>query len=686
MFDALMRLIHGIKVKSDQGKIIVYGSWMENFIKDMKTVWGTSAGAKNMFIEATNYRLVFPEFFAPDFYKTLDLIEKLESSYSGKQVSIFKKQMIENTWLGGLAKPHPRFLDRSQLDRFKLKPLPHMLKVYDDYEQIKQRMNLRGILLNAVPGSAKTAMGLAIGHMVQPDYMFFFVPRNAIDRVWKKTIVENELDDKGAWYSNSGLPLTLDTRIFVIHYDEGGTSAMLPIILEFIKKNNLRYKKIYICVDECHNFNEITANRSQTLVEIHKAADVNDLVWMSGTPFKARGGEAVNYLEVSDPMFTPDVRVRFLKIYGKGTDRGHEILSHRIYLISHKVDPEAVPKPKIPEEENEYVDVPNSDRYTLKVVREDMRKFVEERMIFYKQNFDQYVEVFKMALQYYEPMIQNSEQRKDFEQYKKYVLQISRGYDRATMTDMYKWTSNYEKNVLMPKLPPEIKKSFEKAKGVVKAVALVVQGEALGIVLGRRRAECTVDVVKNFPFAKFLDATEKKSLIFSNYVNPIIAAQETLRTQGYKPLAVYGDTNPNLNKILHQFDTSEEFNPLLATYKSLSTAVPILSANLTLFMDQPDRSYIKDQAIARTVRLGQNSQCRLINVFINTGTEPNLTTRAHDIVEWSREMVELLTNSDLSISDMDIMEGSYIAGATNMYEMSPQHNSVVKWLRNISKK
>jgi hypothetical protein len=118
-----------------------------------------------------------------------------------------------------------------------------------------------------------------------------------------------------------------------------------------------------------------------------------------------------------------------------------------------------------------------------------------------------------------------------------------------------------------------------------------------------------------------------------------------------------------LKSIINRFAEDEDLNPLVATFDSLSTAVPLTMASTSVFMNSPFRDHEYKQARARTARLGQKYPCTIWNVFLDTNGEPNISTRSNDIMNWSREMVASMmgTNShSLDVALESFNDGSEV--------------------------
>ena len=81
---------------------------------------------------------------------------------------------------------------------------------------------------------------------------------------------------------------------------------------------------------------------------------------------------------------------------------------------------------------------------------------------------------------------------------------------------------------------------------------------------------------------------------------------------------------------------------MVTTYKTLGEAVPITVANTVFMMNAPFRDGIYEQAFRRAYRIGQELNVDVFDVLLDTGDKPNISTRNKEIMDWSKEMVEIM--------------------------------------------
>lgn len=426
----------------------------------------------------------------------------------------------------------------------------------------------------------------------------------------------------------------------------------------------IRYNGKVSVTGNCHNFNEINSQRTQSLIELTKKY-VHYSLWMSGTPIKALGKEVIPLLHCIDPLFDESCEKSFAAVFGKNSERALDILANRIGILSHTVKKEDVVSDVKLYRYQANVTLKNGDDYTLPVIRLKMKAFIEERSKFYKENMKSFEEDYKYGIELYRNFIKNKTQEiKLLDDYLSKVHTIRKGWDPYTMKDISRYCNTFERTKIIPMLPNDIKKAFRKAKSVYKYVNLTIMGECLGSILGKARTQCNVDIASNLgtmrliplnygpdlglmTLDEILTNAKKKTIMFTSFVEVVTTLKAKLMEDQYRPAVVFGETNKDLPKIVESFDKEDAVNPLVATFQSLSTAVPLIMANTIIMLNIPfrDKDYV--QAVARAHRKGQTEDVYVIDVLLDTGDVPNISTRSKDIATEAAQMVAKIMGVDI---------------------------------------
>lgn len=660
-------LFESVSVGVKDNIVTVDGLPSDFIERDLYRIWRQSRIADNMFYSKGKNRVTFDRFFLPDFYYALQRI--LTGKYMRCNRRVVEQLIFEiedHTWLGNLNKVFPSILNKSKLSNLTWTPEPHQATFFDVFDQQVQRMDLNGYLLSAAPGTGKTFTSMALNEMLEADLIIYVVPNNSVDDVWKKThknVLKNS--DGTYWSSHDGVGPDTGKRIFIFHYET------LEQALNFFKSNEawLRaHKRVTVTLDECHNFNSLTSLRTELFIELCKFLKPLNILWMSGTPVKALGSEVIPLLMTIDKYFTKEIVERFKKIFGMSSTAGLDILAHRLGLVSHKIAKDQVLTHKVLEFRVD-VKLPNGSDYTLDTIRKRMAEYIEERMAYYQKNMASYLQWYFDGLKAYEKVMPSSE-KKDYALYQKYAKEIHEGYDPILHKNEVVFCNKFEKRSIIPTLTGVTKERFVSARSVYKYYHLKVQGEALGRILGRARTLCNIDVALNIKDAVMTDlqtnersytnlpdiinSAIKKTLLYTDFVEVVDSVCAQLEGQGYKTLKVYGETNKDLPSILKTFAEKPKYNPLAATYKSLSTAVPMIMANTIVMLNSPYREHDRVQTVSRVDRMGQDEDVHIYTVYLDTGKEPNISTRSKDIMDWSREMVEAIMGRPAAAVDEDM--------------------------------
>ena len=626
-------MIGSINVEEEGNFIRIEGLPTYQYINDLTRIWRTSKIGLNMFSKVTSSYVVFHKFFLPEVLYTLQgALDDPKRGYSFNYRAMRKAvdELQRETWWKHTLERYPDILDFSQLDKLTLKLFDYQQEFLEIYNVRVPQYNLTGYLLAAEPGTGKTINSIAWATCLRADVTIAIVPKNAVDRVWKATLDTIFKVPVDYWVSSSTEPLKPGKKFYVFHYEQLDRAA------EFFATHP--GVKPAVILDESHNMNEIDSLRTQLFIKLCQNLRCKHVLWMSGTPIKAIGKEVIPVLKTVDPIFDKHAEERFLAIFGKSSAKGLDILANRLGMLVHKVK-KVNPVLNVVERTEMKVATPKGRQFTLANVSEEMRQFVAERTEYYRINFKKYEGLYEQGLKAHEKIIAHDRKAQaDYAVYQRYILMIRAGYDPESMIAESKYCNRYEKEIAANLAQP-LREQFRNAKSVVKYCNLKIQGEALGRILGKRRMQCNLEIAEHVNFEDEIDSARKKTIIFTSYVEVVDKVFEQLTAQGYSPARVYGLTNKDLPNIIGKFEKDPDCNPLIATFQSLSTAVPLTMASTTFMLNSPFRIGEMEQAEARMDRVGQDGPVKFINVFLDTGGEPNLSTRSNDILVWSKEQV-----------------------------------------------
>lgn len=633
MLSDLRRFIGSIRVFEQNDIITIEGLDTEDFSKIIQKLWRSSRISRYMFLNASRSKVSFYSFFAVE---VLYILKKLRSStqktVSKKAIDKIIEGLNQETWLFYTNVEPESIFDYRVLRKFEKRPLEHQSSFFNKYEKYTQQYRLNGFMLASPAGSGKTVTSLMIGEMLHADRIIVVCPKNAVYDPWIKSLNEEYTEpETDFWESRDRVPAPDNKRFYICHYE--ALDLLLPVASRFSRE------KVSIILDESHHMNEINAQRTKNFIELTKRTKAISVLWASGTPIKALGSEMIPFLESIDVRFNEKVKDQFKNIFGVSTERATDVLANRLGLSSHRIEKEHI-VPGQPTHEYIYATPPDADRYTLESVGDEMRAFIEKRLTYYREHRKEYQQTYDRFIeQHLQAIGDNPQKRKEYKRYQDTVKWLSRQTNYNHAGEQMKFANQYEKNEIVPTLSPGDRKVFKDASSVIKYTPLKVRGECLGRILGKRRAEMVESMVPHLGLDYLVSVQKKKSLLFTNYVGVVNKAHEYFSEKDFKPISVHGETTGNLDAMIRSFGSDPKTNPAIATYQSLSTAVPLTMVSAIFLLNQPFRSYIREQAISRAHRLGQDAQVHVYHCMLDTDDQPNLSSRSFDIVEWSERQV-----------------------------------------------
>jgi len=593
----------------------------------------------------TSFRSVtFHEFYLPDVYYILsNATFTARSSYKTVLLRIIS-EMDKHTWTSMIGSDVTKELNFKAIKDFNYSPMDYQREFLEYYDKDVIRSNLKGALLAATPGSGKTYTTLLLSEMLRADRVIVICPLNAIRKAWERELHTGYKRTPSYYLSVNDKPYQ-NEKVAIYHYE---ALNKLNKDIDVIAKAG----KVVIILDESHNFNNIKSKRSQLLIDIIERSGSEDIVFASGTPVKAIGNELTVLFKAIDKSYHDDVSAGFNRIFNKGSSEGNlKLLNAKLGKLTFKVDKSRMTLAD-PNMIEQLVKIDNSKEYTLPAVKEKMEEYAEEREEYYLKVDSEYQESFDDIIDRYRSRLDTD--NSDIyllDEYVKNVKELKTADNEGRLStfthrDLMVVTNQYENNVLVERLNPVDKKELKRVSSVVKYPSLKIRGEVLGTVLTRERINCFNDVAAALDIEGIIEDAEKKTVIFSSYVDVCENVSKRLQKSGYNTADVYGKMTKKLDKSVASFNTDATVNPIIATFDSLSTAVPLTIANVVVFINSPYREYIKLQALSRVHRLGADTPVFIYDVLLDT-EEPNLTTRGIDIMRWSQDQDNLIMGEEI---------------------------------------
>lgn len=665
-----------IKEDTSKNQIIVEGINLKLVYRDFEKYIGSKM-LYNILDKSGRWEMKFQKFYLPDMYHVvLELLNNdkfkrriVSRSKLQKLKELFETiplvqniKLIQNTKDEDIPKVNKSVLKNIFIPGFKL--FEHQDKFIDNCLFKSKLMDLRGYLLDAGPGLGKTINSIALMEILGADKIIVVCPKKAVIDVWEETI--NRIYSKPQTYNLSIdsvvggkvklANFSLDSKFMVCHFE-----ALDKLVASLKNIPNARYG---IVLDEAHNLNSYKSQRSTLFRELNKIVNPYFCLWMSGTPLKALGNETMSMFETIDKLFTPEVVKSFNAVFGISGVYAASVMANRLQLVKATIKSQGSGVEQFTYQSK--VVLPDAWKYTLSTIREEMKKYIKERTVFYNEFRDDYIEEYFEGIEEFKTNLGSnfdSKMQIALDEYLAKTKELHNGYNPTSpVHKQYIIDCNYfEDKVIIPILSNKTKKIFRKAKSVYKYVELTIIGETLGNVIGRKRTECNKAIVeamaKSFTvvneesketyetnLGEVIRDAEAKTLIFTDYVDVLKRCNEILIEEGFHPITIFGETTTTIGlpNQVKQFKENSKINPLITTFKTLSEAMPLTEANTVIFLNLPFRSGTYDQAVKRANRIGQTKDVHLYEVTLDTGGEENISTRNLDILKWSEEQVSIL--------------------------------------------
>ena len=628
----------GIEVKNHI--VTLTGSDVRELVVFTKKFYSAMKFLENICISIEGFAsspvIKFHEFFAMEIY-TLYTMARAKGYCRDSRSTTTMQLLAENTWLKTTDMKVDGIFDDSVFGKIvnpKLRPLPVQYEfIRDVYYQKKMQYQLNGYLLSLPPGCGKSLTSLFLSAGLHKTHLIILCPLSLVNSVWVNE-VENCFQGKKTIKTVTGADWDLrgvkcDT--IVANYES------ISKLTDYVCKN-FPADKTMIIVDECHNFKDIDSKRTQELIDLQDRFRCKDVLLMSGTPVKAFGKEALPILKLLDPYYNDEVG-KGLKSVSRYSQLINELMCRRLgFIMFRKTKEEVFTLP--PKHESDLkISIPNARKFTATSVKSIMEEYSNKRTAYYESLKPQMRDDFFRILNWYENryVAPGGQSQLDYMQYLEDVNYLAGRDYHFTMAERAHRTRLYEDTNIIPTLSSVDKKTFKACRAVVKYVKLKVMGEVLGNVLGQLRIEMTSAMLADNKVKDIIKNAKKKTILFSSYTDTIKLAADKCKLWGFKPLVVDGSNSKQAREIADKFNRAKEFNPLIASLQVMSTGHTLNSANTVIFLNVPFRSVDYEQASDRCYRIGQDTEVYIYRLVLDTGNEPNLSTRMQDILAWSKK-------------------------------------------------
>jgi len=619
------------QIKESGNSYLISGFPITTFTAKLKRFYGTSRLA-NLY-EAIGFSFLFNrnrtikvhKFFIPELLYLLDKF---------KYPQCLIDEIFNNTWVGISA--NSSYTNRFDIERvhkeMNCTPLDYQTEFIEGYDIIRQYACLNGALLSFDQGLGKTLTSLMLMTGLNKKKVIIIAPKSILETVWVYHIEKYFNSTKKIFIPGKN---TLDSSydFFIVNYE--ALDKLNPIL-------NKLGSDVGIIVDESHNFLRMVSERTNKLIELRRKTGTVDMLLMSGTPLKNAGVEIIPLLLAIDNFFDKDAVVIFKKAFGLNTNIGTDILRARLQSMMHRrIKSEVLSLP----EKYEIVvkiKIPNGSDYTSETIKREVAEFIKIRMKFHADKMGSYKKDFYTVMDYLKsiPKFRKNNEFKFYietvEDFNKRTVSLMCNKDRELIQTINK----YEKEFIIPVLPNDMKKLFSNCKAAVKYVNLKVQGEVIGQLFTRKRIQMTTDILNHSDITAYVDDAIKKTVIFTSYTDTIEVAHAYFIKNGYHSIPIYGKTASDVTSYIHEFQNNPKINPLIASINMLSTGVTLTAANTLIFLNRPFRYYEYLQTSDRIHRIGADTDCFIITFELDTGTEPNLSTRMAEIITESKQFFD----------------------------------------------
>jgi len=192
---------------------IIKGVPFYQLATDFQLAYGTSYVTSAMLTKINNHSFRIHKFFIVEFHYTLLKIAHNKRLRTPLDKLVKLQHIIETeTWFKDTI--NPKIIDRFDKikDQFVFKAKEMQELFLRSYYTIKEAYLLKGLLLDALPGSGKTLSSLMWSEMVNSPKKIFIVPDGIVYSVWTTEILKHFKNKRKVWTTQDGTEISNDAE------------------------------------------------------------------------------------------------------------------------------------------------------------------------------------------------------------------------------------------------------------------------------------------------------------------------------------------------------------------------------------------------------------------------------------------------------------------------------------------
>lgn len=521
----------------------------------------------------------------------------------------------------------------NRLNQLTVKLFPFQLDFLKSYYNAKHKLGMDGMILSYSAGGGKTYTCIAAMYSFNIYPAIITAPRSTLDG-WKASILkmipgikENEVKIISGYNPNKD---KTKWKFLICNYER------LEQAEEYSK---YAFDKVKcIACDECHNFRNLTTNRSQMLSKLKKDLNINNVIAISATPIKALGSELIVIMKLLDPEFTDDAQKIFKTIYSRNQYDAitGSVLKNRLSIYLERKNLEESMKLPPKEMYNIEVTLNNPKPYLLTTMKDNIWKYVQEHVEEYKKEA-------QPNLNNLEKLLSDKFFTKNFDKtdIDSYLSAITEKMNNPFNKDLNIIINNFELEQVKKLDKNYYKKMIQYRKKITSYMMMLI-GKALGIYFIKQKIKLLAEMVKENinSISDIIKNGEQKTVIFCTFIEPLFSVKEELEKSGINCILHTGQDD--FSETLEKF-ASDKVKVLLGTISSIGTGSDGMQfyANQIIMLNRPYRDADQVQVNARVHRKG--STAKVVKIFFMKliTDEPNILDSEDQIQSWSREMMKL---------------------------------------------